>query len=140
MVSLSNKYDVEVPVWCYDYEVSFSEMLGEVLLDVSVDDAIIEFITSDNYYRLYHDQGCCEHVYVESVVGDLEDLIGEPLLLAECVTSDENPVDPEYDDSFTWTFYKLATIKGYIDLRWYGSSNGYYSESVELIKLPRNKQ
>ena len=71
------------------------------------------------------------------VVGDVQDLIGVPLLVAEESSSGENPEGAEvseYQESFTWTFYKLATIKGYVDIRWYGESNGYYSEGVSLYK------
>jgi len=73
------------------------------------------------------------------IVGDLEDLKNSPLITAEEVThSDENPegvTAPEYQDSFTWTFYKFSTRKGYVDIRWYGGSNGYYSESVDIHKI-----
>lgn len=67
----------------------------------------------------------------------MSDLIGKPLLMAEEVTNDqdENPEGvkiPKYQESFTWTFYKLATINGYVTISWYGESNGYYNESVSF--------
>ena len=73
------------------------------------------------------------------IVGDLTDLIGTPLLEAEEVTSSrENPEGveiPEYQDSFTWTFYKFGTIKGFVTITWYGESNGYYNESVSFEEV-----
>lgn len=124
----------------WDKKVEFNELLGKVLKEVKSSNNQIDFITEDGVtYSMYHSQDCCESVSVESIVGDLDDLIGNPILMAEEVTSKENPkgvdVEESYQSSFTWTFYKLATIKGYVDIRWYGESNGYYSESVDLYKL-----
>ena len=70
------------------------------------------------------------------VIGDLGDLIGTPIVMAEeAISENKNPEGievPKDQDSFTWTFYKFATIKGYVTIRWYGESNGYYSESVSF--------
>ena len=128
----------------YSYEgrewVEFSELKGKVVTKVegAEGNSQLNFYTSDGYkYSMYHEQDCCESVYVESIVGDLEDLVGEEILVAEESSAGENPIDAkvsEYQESFTWTFYKLATRKGYVDIRWYGESNGYYSESVSFVK------
>lgn len=89
-------------------------------------------------FVFHHNQDCCEHVSIEDIVGDLQDLVGEPILLAEEVTSNTTPegvTRPYYDDSFTRTFYKFATRKGYVDVRWCGESNGYYSEAVHFCEV-----
>lgn len=116
---------------------TFDELLGRMLYKVTEDGEELRlYLTETNYVRFYHSQDCCESVYIESIVGDLNDLVGEPLLMAEAVS--DYYADPLCDgeESYTWTFYKFATRKGYVDVRWYGSSNGYYSEgvSVEVVR------
>lgn len=98
-----------------------------------IGDEIIFETTEGETYRMYHQQDCCECVSIEDIVGELSDLVGSEILLAEEVDG-ESPVDFEPYDSHTWTFYKFATRKGYVDIRWLGTSNGYYSESVTFAK------
>lgn len=94
-----------------------------------------------SYYKMYHEDDCCESVIIEDIVGDLSDLEGTPILKAEVRTSaKETPIDPEeyIDDSNTWTFFELATIKGSVTIRWWGSSNGYYSEDVDIKEFSKD--
>lgn len=122
----------------------FSDLLGAVIVSIeglSDGSDFVTFKTEDGReFVMQHTQDCCESVSVESVVGDVQDLIGSPILLAEEASSGETPegFTHEYEpESQTWTFYKLATIKGYVDIRWFGSSNGYYSESVDFVLRKR---
>lgn len=114
----------------------FEDLIGKTLQSVeNTGDEIIFTLDTGEKCKLYHSQNCCESVYVEDVVGKFSDLVNSPILMAEEVSQTENPEGvkiPEYQDSFTWTFYKLATIKGCVTIRFYGSSNGYYSESVDF--------
>lgn len=118
------------------------DLLGRVLTAVESSEDAIKLHCADGVFIFTHEQGCCESVSVESIVGDLNDLIGEPILLSEEVTGETaQPVDWAVgnEESYTWTFYKLATRKGYVDIRWFGESNGYYSESVDMIFVPSDK-
>lgn len=119
--------------------LNISELIGKTLTKIvkstSDEGDEIRFYTENGeVYLMYHEQYCCESVFIEDICGDLYDLIGSPIVMAEEVTEDRPPLD-EWDESYTWTFYKFATNKGCVTIRWYGTSNGYYSESVYFIKV-----
>ena len=120
-----------------DTQRGMAQMLGKTFVQVtgSVGDGEMLFETAQGERFMFaHQQDCCESVDINDIVGDLQDLCGSPMLLAEQVQG-ETPVDfeEEYHESVTWTFYKFATRKGYVDVRWLGESNGYYSEGVDLF-------
>jgi len=118
-----------------------SELLGKTIVDIQVGDNQIDFVLDDNtIYVMYHEQDCCENVSIEDLVGDVSDLLFSPLLEAEVVSNSEEAAQSEWEDSWTWTYYKLGTIKGHVSIRWYGSSNGYYSESVDYARLKEKRQ
>lgn len=121
----------------------FEPLLGKTVTKIegaAEESEEILFITENgDIFRMYHEQDCCEDVRVEDIGGDINDLIGNPILLAEEVT---NEGTTDYGDTCTWTWYHFATIKGYVTIRWYGESNGYYSESVncEWVKKGENNE
>lgn len=119
-------------------ETKFSDLIGKTLINIKIDREcdIITFTDSEGAdYEMQHYQDCCESVVIDDVVGDINDLIGTPITMAEEVRNSEDAMGKEFYDSFTWTFYKLATIKGYVTIKWWGESNGYYSEDVDFQKV-----
>lgn len=122
-------------------EAEFRDLVGKTLTNIEIsrngNDEILFIVDENEKYKMYHQDDCCESVTIEDIVGDIDDLTNTPILKASEDTSDEN--GKKYDgyeaESFTWTFYNIATIKGSVTIRWYGSSNGYYSESVSFERI-----
>ena len=92
------------------------------------DDQII-FETNRGTWVMYHYRDCCESVYIEDINGDLDDLSGATILSIEERTQDESQ---GYGEIMMWTFYDIRTTHGDVTIRWNGSSNGYYSVSVNF--------
>jgi hypothetical protein len=141
-----------------EHVVPFSTLEGLTITAIERNGAdSIKFATKEGRnFKMSYYEDCCASCSIEEVHGDLDDLIGHPVLMAEEVSSREP--EPEvvayraaekakaeaegrywYDshESETWTFYKLATVKGSVTIRWYGSSNGYYSESATFEELKK---
>jgi len=94
----------------------------------------IRFTTTDGRsYRMLQHHSCCESVSLEDACGDVEDLIGSPITRAEERTNGPQVMQDDGDEQ--WTFYELATNRGSVTLRWYGTSNGYYSTGVDFEPL-----
>lgn len=114
--------------------MEIQQLLGKTLTNVSRngDEEIVFETDTGEKYRMFHDQDCCECVEIKSLDGDLQDLVGSPILMAEEATSDALLPNEVPAESQTWTFYKLATQKGYVTISWLGVSNGCYSERVDF--------
>ena len=110
-----------------------SILIGKTLTEVTRCGSEITFKTEDGKsYMMHHQQDCCESVYLEDLCGDLEDLVGTPILRSEEVDNKFKYTDYSVQE---WTFYKISTIKGDVTLCWHGESNGYYSIAVNFDEL-----
>ena len=115
---LKGKTLVEVEKSCYD-----------------LNDALFFKTADGEFYIMTHEQDCCENVYIDDICGDFADLLNEKILTAEELNNDY-PVGEEcIEDTYTWTFYHLATFHGDVTIRWFGTSNGCYSESADLYQI-----
>jgi len=83
-------------------------------------------------FKMYHEQDCCESVSFSEAQGEIEDLIGFPIVLAERVAEEDTSGNYE---SASWTFYRIATERGLVVFRWHGDSNGYYSEEAHFSEV-----
>lgn len=115
--------------------VKFNDLLGKRITGFTgkpQDSTIVITTECGCVYTLYHEQDCCENVYVEDITGCVDDLIGGIVTRAE----EASQHNPHAFESGTWTFYRIDTDKfgGDVVIRFNGESNGYYSESVSIHK------
>lgn len=90
-----------------------TDLVGETLKKVErIGDERIVFypLVGNRNLILHHDQDYYESVYIEDVCGDLDDLVGLPVFMAEEVICESFTPDwagkvENYDnETFTWTF------------------------------------
>ena len=124
----------------FDNDCYIDVLKGKTLVNVvrghyGSNDALF-FKTADReFYIMVHDQDFYENVYIDDICGDFADLLNEEILTAEELNNDY-PVDEErIDETYTWTFYHLATFHGDVTIRWFGTSNGFHSERADLYKI-----
>jgi hypothetical protein len=118
----------------------YNKLIGKAVKSAQAtgDEFEIQFNDGSSVF-LYHAQDCCESVTIEDICGDVSDMIDGVINEFECVTNSDDLMGKDiYESSFTWSFYKISTNKGGIVIRWFGESNGYYSETVQVTYTDEN--
>lgn len=112
---------------------AFSDLVGNVILAVNEgqDELVLE-LQDGRKAKMYHCQDCCESVYHADTVGNVADILNSPVLRAVEELGDEGPDGQCCDESYTWTYFTVETANGTVTFKWFGTSNGYYSEDVSF--------
>ena len=125
----------------WDHQAEVNDIIGKRVLAVNglkKGSEAVDFLLSDgSIFEMAYHQDCCASCDILDLDCEPADFIDQEILHAEEVS---NEIDPEPegrgDESHTWTFVKFTTPKGHFMVRWYGESNGYYSESPSFTLLP----
>ena len=121
----------------YRSHCDIKDMVGKKITGIYYDEDYFQIRTDDCVYAFYHEYDCCESVRLTQVDGISDKIIGSRIVIAEVVTKtgEDGVINTDEYNSATWSFYKIGTNKGMIDFRFQGESNGYYSETVDLVKI-----
>ena len=121
--------------------IELEDLDGEVLTHIDVDsddkkgDQILLTTQSGRQIRIYHEQDCCEHVRIEGTDGEWRELYGKPIL--EAVHEEDGG---EWEGgTCTRTTLTFRVDSATVISRWFGESNGYYSEAVNIEDITRKQ-
>lgn len=111
----------------------FESMIGKIIhkIENKQNEQLI-FYSDDRSFVFKHRQDCCEVVEIEDIVGDLDDLLNSPIIEAEESSSKESDPKEAYK---LWTFYRYATAKSCVTVRWIGSTDSCYSLVVSFEEV-----
>lgn len=114
-------------------EEDITDAIGRKIVSVYVNSEMINLNFADGgYIQLYHEQDCCESVWLENhkeVGEELKRMVGQTIrVFKERTTHSVGG----YSDSVTCTFYTIRTDMESCDFMFRGESNGYYSERVDI--------
>ena len=112
---------------------ALADMVGKTVTDIDVDretNRILFTFDDGRQMMFYHDQDCCEFVRITSASGFLCEMRGR-------VESVEVDIKSSGDDDGhrTETTYNFRIGTDAAIVQWIGDSNGYYSESVNLVEF-----
>ena len=115
------------------------KIVGKVLVKVEgledESEKVILYFNDNTRMEFEHYQDCCECVYLLDYICDVD--LSKPTVVLQAEERTSNDIScpvtglGKDDYSNTWTFYTINTSTGEIFMRWYGESNGYYSEEVD---------
>ena len=121
---------------------TYTEFSGKTIQEIRgckkhSDEVTIKF-TDGSCLKFYHRQDCCESVLLEDFDTEPEYLINTNIIsIEERISRSGEGINPlnDWDESYTWSFYVIKTSSSTMVLRWYGESNGWYSETVDIDYL-----
>ena len=121
---------------------TYTEFSGKTIQEVRgckkhSDEVTLKF-TDGTCLKFYHQQDCCETVLLEDFDTTPEDLVNTNIIsIEERISRSGEGIKPldNWDHSYTWSFYVIKTSSSTMVLRWYGTSNGWYSETVDIDYL-----
>lgn len=126
---------------------TYTEFSGKTIQEIrgckKHSDEVTIIFTDGSCLKFYHQQSCCETVLLEDF-----DIIPEWLVDSNIISVEERisrsgeGVKPlnDWAESYTWSFYVIKTSSSTMVLRWYGESNGWYSEEVDIDYLYYNEK
>ena len=114
-----------------------NELIGKKITGMWVnnDQSILAFDTDKGVVAYITWEDCCSETWFADITG-VSALLGGTVQTADEVSMDGYNVEDgrtrqECDEAYG---YKLTTDKGYADIVFRNSSNGYYGGSIELLK------